>query len=78
MKLDDLSNEALLAGLHALVGQGRALLARMLVYLGEVEERRLDLESACSRWKGPERWARHAFWWSRGRGRERNRSSHFP
>src|SRR5262244_1484755 len=38
MKLTDLSNERLLSGLHALVGQGRALLARLLGYLGEVEE----------------------------------------
>ena len=48
MKLTELSNEQLLSGLHAFVGQGRALLARLLAYLGEVEERRLDLESACS------------------------------
>ena len=48
MKLTELSNEQLLSGLHELVGQGRALLARLLGYLGEVEERRLDLESACS------------------------------
>src|SRR4051794_24362982 len=48
MRLTDVSNEKLLADLHALVGQGSALLARLLVYLGEVEERRLDLEGACS------------------------------
>jgi len=48
MKLVDLSNEELLSGLHALIGQGRILLARGLAYLGEVEERRLDLQSACS------------------------------
>src|SRR5262249_37111753 len=48
MNLENLSNEELLSGLHALVGQGRILLARLLAYLGEVEERRLDLESACS------------------------------
>jgi len=48
MKLVDLSNEDLLSGLHAFVGQGRVLLARVLAYLGEVEERRLDLQSACS------------------------------
>jgi hypothetical protein len=40
----DLSNEELLSNLHAVVGQG----ARLLAYLAEVEERRLDLESACS------------------------------
>src|SRR6201995_888049 len=48
MNLTHLSNEALLAGVHALVSQGRTLLARLLAYLGEVEERRLDLQSACS------------------------------
>jgi len=48
MKLEELSNEQLLSGLHAVIGQGRTLLARLLAYLGEVEERRLDLESACS------------------------------
>ena len=36
--------EQLLSGLQVLLGQGRALLARLLGYLGEVEERRLDLE----------------------------------
>ncbi len=48
MKLTDLSNETLLSNLHSLVGQGRALLSRLLAYLGEVEERRLHLFSACS------------------------------
>src|SRR5215471_5001181 len=48
MNLTELSNEQLLSGLLTLVGQGRAILARLLGYLGEVEERRLDLESACS------------------------------
>src|SRR5262249_41627099 len=48
MKLTELSNEGLLKGLLPLVGQGRALLARLLAYLGEVEDRRLDLEAACS------------------------------
>jgi len=48
MKLADLSNEEVLSGLHSLVGQGRVVLARLLAYLGEVEERRLDLQSACS------------------------------
>src|ERR1041385_8669915 len=48
MKLTELSNEQLLSGLQALVGPGRTLLARQLAYLGEVEERRLDLESVCS------------------------------
>src|SRR5262245_23526958 len=48
MNLESLSNEEVLSGLHTLIGQGRVVLARLLVYLGEVEERRLDLESACS------------------------------
>jgi 5-methylcytosine-specific restriction endonuclease McrA len=48
MILEDLSNEQLLSGLHALVAQGRTVLARLFVYLAEVEDRRLDLESACS------------------------------
>jgi 5-methylcytosine-specific restriction endonuclease McrA len=48
MNLADLSNEEVLTRLHTLVGEGRTVLARLLAYLGEVEERRLDLQSACS------------------------------
>jgi hypothetical protein len=48
MNLEDLSNEQLLSGLSALIGQGRIVLARLLAYLAEVEQRRLDLQSACS------------------------------
>ncbi|WP_394841923.1 hypothetical protein LZC95_33215 [Pendulispora brunnea] len=48
MHITDLSNDELLSGIHALVGQGRVLLARLLAYLAEVEERRLDLLVACS------------------------------
>src|SRR5580704_3720708 len=48
MDFAHLSNEELLAGVHDLVSQGRTVLARLLAYLGEVEERRLDLQSACS------------------------------
>src|SRR5215472_17813820 len=48
MIIEDLSNEQLLSGLHALIAQGRTVLARLLVYLCEVEDRRLDLDSACS------------------------------
>jgi hypothetical protein len=48
MKLTGLSNEQLLSDLHAFIGQGRKVLAGLLAYLGEVEQRRLDLESACS------------------------------
>jgi len=48
MNLEDLSNQELLSGLRALAGEGHRVLARLLAYLGEVEQRRLDLESACS------------------------------
>jgi 5-methylcytosine-specific restriction endonuclease McrA len=48
MNLTIMSNEELLSGLQTLVGQGRLVLARLLAHLGEVEERRLDLASACS------------------------------
>ena len=48
MNLTELSNEQLLSNLQALIGQGRKVLAGLLAYLGEVEQRRLDLESACS------------------------------
>jgi 5-methylcytosine-specific restriction endonuclease McrA len=48
MNLTTVSNEELLSGLQTLVGQGRVVLARLLAHLGEVEERRLDLASACS------------------------------
>jgi hypothetical protein len=48
MNLARLSNEELLSGVCSLVGQGRTILARLLAYLGEVEERRLDLQSAYS------------------------------
>jgi hypothetical protein len=48
MNVAHLSNEELLAGVSSLAGEGRRVLARLLAYLGEVEERRLDLQSACS------------------------------
>jgi hypothetical protein len=48
MTLSTLSNEELLSDLRTLVGQGRVVLARLLAHLGEVEERRLDLQSSCS------------------------------
>ncbi|HEV3193028.1 MAG TPA: HNH endonuclease signature motif containing protein [Polyangiaceae bacterium] len=48
MNFENVSNEELLLGLRALVAQGHQVLAHLLAYLGEVEERRLDLESACS------------------------------
>jgi 5-methylcytosine-specific restriction endonuclease McrA len=48
MNVAGMSNERLISELQGLMGQGRVLLARLLAYLAEVEERRLDLESACS------------------------------
>src|SRR3954447_25139517 len=48
MKLIELSYDERLSDLRSLVGQGHVLVARLLAYLAEVEERRLDLESACS------------------------------
>jgi hypothetical protein len=47
MKLTDLSDAQLLESLKTVCGQGRALLARLLAHLIEVEERRLHLEAAC-------------------------------
>jgi 5-methylcytosine-specific restriction endonuclease McrA len=47
MKLTDLSDAQLLESLRSLVGQGRAVLARLLAHLVEVDERRLHLEAAC-------------------------------
>src|SRR5579883_3047287 len=47
MKLADLSDAQLLESLKSLCGQSRAVLARLLGHLFEVEERRLHLEAAC-------------------------------
>ncbi len=47
MKLGDLSDAKLLESLKSLCAQGRAVLARLLAHLVEVEERRLHLEAAC-------------------------------
>jgi len=47
MKLADLSDAQLLQNLTSLCGQGRAVLARLLAHLVEVEARRLHLEAAC-------------------------------
>jgi len=47
MKLADLSDAQLLESLKSLCDQGRAVLARLLAHLVEVEERRLHLEAAC-------------------------------
>jgi hypothetical protein len=47
MKLTDLSDAQLLESLKSLCRQGRAVLARLLAHLVEVEGRRLHLEAAC-------------------------------
>mgnify|MGYP000861098556 CR=1 FL=1 len=47
-EFSDLSNEDLLSQLQLVIGQEHVALARLLAHLGEVKERRLDLESACS------------------------------
>src|SRR5215472_3131156 len=48
MTLANLSDEELLCGLSAVCSEARRLLGRLLLYLIEVEQRRLDLKSACS------------------------------
>src|SRR5204863_8702176 len=48
MKLKEVSNEELLRALGEIVVEGHRHLARLLSYLIEVEERRLDHELACS------------------------------
>jgi hypothetical protein len=47
VKIADFSDAQLLESLNSLCGQGRAVLARLLAHLVEVEERRLHLEAAC-------------------------------
>ena len=48
MEFSDLSDTELLSQLVTLTGQQRVILAHLLATLGEVEERRLHLEAACS------------------------------
>src|SRR5215472_6093757 len=48
MTLANLSDEELLCGLSAVCSEARRLLGRLLLYLIEVEQRRLDLKAACS------------------------------
>ncbi len=48
IKLGDLSNDELLARLRAHLGRGNVWLAGLLVYLGEVDARRLYAEHACT------------------------------
>lgn len=47
MQFTDLSDDELLSGLKASCIHERQLLARIVAYLGEVEERRLHLKAAC-------------------------------
>ena len=44
----ELSNEALLAGVQASIGEERRWVARVVAYLAEIDRRRLHLEAACS------------------------------
>src|SRR5689334_2506590 len=48
MQIAKLSNEEIVAGLKSFVGEGRRLVAKIVAYLVEVEERRIHLEMACS------------------------------
>src|SRR5690242_832491 len=48
MRLNDVPNDELLAGLNTLVGEGNRVVAKTIAYLAEVEERRLHLNLACS------------------------------
>jgi 5-methylcytosine-specific restriction endonuclease McrA len=48
MELQHLTNEDLLTGLHALVGESRSIMVKLLAYLGEVDARRLFVEHGCS------------------------------
>ncbi|MET0411630.1 MAG: hypothetical protein ABW217_10050, partial [Polyangiaceae bacterium] len=47
-KLEHCSNETLLSQLDRILSSGRRLTAELVAHLGEVEERRLHLEAACS------------------------------
>ena len=47
MNLAGLSDSRLMASLHAVRADSRRLLAKLLVHLVEVEERRLDAKAAC-------------------------------
>src|SRR6185369_3907260 len=47
MHLAAQSNEEILSSLKALVAEGNCILAKVLAYLAEVEERRIHLELAC-------------------------------
>ena len=46
--LTELTDDALVSRISTLCAEGHALTARLIVLLIEVEERRLDLRSACT------------------------------
>jgi hypothetical protein len=48
MRLSEVSNEQVLASLHSFVGEGNRIVAKVVAYLAEVEDRRIHLELACS------------------------------
>jgi hypothetical protein len=48
MRLSQMSNEQVVESLQALVGEGNRIVAKIVAYLVEVEERRIHLELACS------------------------------
>jgi 5-methylcytosine-specific restriction endonuclease McrA len=48
MHLTDLSDEELVSSLRAICAEGHRLMARLVVHLGEVEQRSLHLKAACS------------------------------
>src|SRR5690242_13561695 len=48
MQITKLSNEEIVAALKSFVGEGQRVVAKIVAYLVEVEERRIHLEMACS------------------------------
>jgi hypothetical protein len=48
MRFSEMTNEQVIASLKCLVGDGNRIVAKIVAYLGEVEERRIHLELACS------------------------------
>jgi hypothetical protein len=48
MRLSQMSNEQVVASLRTLVGEGNRIVAKIVAFLVEVEERRIYLELACS------------------------------
>jgi hypothetical protein len=48
MRFSEMTNEQVLASLKAVVGEGHRIVAKIVAYLAEVEERRIHLELACA------------------------------